>query len=219
MQYQLLKELLPYLEAFEAVKKNDSDSLEDFIEWLINERKGDKIQSVEKYYRSPSMDLQGNLNAQITQLLALMNKYLRFYLKKGFEGTVLSGPDDFGFLATLFLEGDLQKNELIEKNTMEFSSGMEVIKRLEKNKLIESLPDNKDKRAKIVQLTEEGKGVLVSIMPLMTQIAQIAMANLNNTEREQLLEILNKLNHFHNPIFHQSKKDSIEEILSTNLKY
>jgi len=224
MKYKLLKELLPHIEAFEVhcTTNSEAESLDDFVEWLVFRQNRKKLitnkEVVKADFKSPSIDLQGDINAHIAQLLALMNKYLRFYLKKGFEGTVISGPDDFGFMATLFIEGSLQKNALIEKNTMEFSSGMEVIRRLEKQQLIESLTDESDKRAKIVSLTPVGKGVFFALLPKMAQIGLVATAILSDEERYQLLELLNKLNHFHNPIFHDAKKDSLDELVARLLR-
>jgi DNA-binding MarR family transcriptional regulator len=222
MRYQLLKELIPYIEAFEAEQKTEDSDMQSFIRWLIvqenlkkfSAEKDDlKKEQPSKIYQSPSIGPQGDDRAQVTQLLALMYKYLKFYLKKGFEHSPFAGPDDFGFLATLMMEGSMHKNSLIEKNTLEFSSGMEVIRRLERNHLIKSTVDPEDRRAKLVEVTEEGVGVFMNILPTMNKIGTIATANLNEEERAQLLALLRKLNHFHNPIFHEAKKESVEEIM------
>jgi DNA-binding MarR family transcriptional regulator len=218
MNYQLLKELVSNLEKFENTSDfNPQSSIKDFMLWFIDHYNIEKKQENLHPKNSPSIELQGDIHAKITQLIFLMNRYLKFYIKKGFEGTALTAADDFAFLATLFIEGKLQKNELIEKNTMEFSSGVEVIRRLEKNELIESVQDLEDKRAKIVILTEKGRSVFLSIMPTMTQIGKIATANLSDEERQQLLLLLKKLNLFHNPIFHDAKKENIEEIINLYL--
>lgn len=224
MRYKLLKKILPYIEAFEIEQeeKSGKQDMQSFIRWLIvqenfkkykqQKAKSKKEQGI-KAYKSPSIGPQGDNKAQITQLLVLMYKYIKFYLKKGFDQSPLAGPDDFGFLATLMMDGHLHKNSLIEKNTLEFSSGMEVIRRLERKKLIKSSVDPDDRRAKLVEITEEGVAVFLNILPRMNQIGTIATANLNEAERNQLLTLLNKLNHFHNPIFHEAKKDSVEDIM------
>lgn len=224
MRYKLLKEILPYIEAFEneQEEKSEKQDMQSFIRWMIvqenlkkykqQKAKAKKEEGI-KVYQSPSIGPQGDHKAQITQLLTLMYKYLKFYLKKGFDQSPLAGPDDFGFLATLMMEGHLHKNSLIEKNTLEFSSGMEVIRRLERKKLIKSSVDPEDRRAKLVEITEEGVSAFMKILPTVNQIGTIATANLNQAERNQLLTLLNKLNHFHNPIFHEAKKESVEDIM------
>ena len=219
MYYNLLIDLLSSLEKFENSMPASANqpTKEDFMAWFFQQHNSENIKINQVANLSPSIDLQGDIHAKITQLLFLMNRYLKFYIKKGFEGTELTGADDFGFLATLFVEGQLQKNELIEKNTMEFSSGVEVIRRLEKNELIESVQDTDDKRAKIVILTEKGRAVFHSLMPVMTQIGGIATAKLTEQECHQLLFLLKKLNRFHNPIFHEAKKETIEEIINLYL--
>jgi MarR family transcriptional regulator, lower aerobic nicotinate degradation pathway regulator len=211
MDYRLLKEIIPLLEDYEKHCSQNAlePDMEKFMLWYLDKN---KLSKGADNFKSPSMEAQGDENARITQLLALMHKYLRFYLKKAFEGSPLSSPDDFGFLATLLIVGKMRKNELIEKNTMEFSSGVEIIKRLEKNGLIESVTDSADKRAKLVDLTRSGKMLIVHLLPIMGQIGQIATAGLEGHEKTFLLEILTKLNLFHNPVFHQAKKESIAEI-------
>lgn len=218
MNYALIKEILTNLEKFEnATKFKEQSTVEDFLLWYSRHNNSENFTKQMTSGSSASIDLQGDIHAKITQLLFLMNRYLKFYIKKGFEGTDLTAADDFAFLATLFLEGKLQKNELIEKNTMEFSSGVEVIRRLEKNELIESVQDIDDRRAKIVIMTQKGRSVFLSIMPVMAQIGSMATANLSEEERLQLLILLKKLNFFHNPIFHEAKKESIDEIINLYL--
>lgn len=208
MKYKLLIEILPYLEQFE--KKGDGETVKDFISWMqgtpiLDESVGSK--------RLKSVPLQGNINAQICQLIALMYKYTRFYYKKGFKNSLLQTSEDFGFLATLATFGDLRKNKLIQKNTSEFTSGMEVIRRLERNELIESFPDPEDKRAKRVKITAKGQEVFFSALPILQQIGAIATGELTDVEKQQLFELLNKLNYFHNPIFHNEKDAPLEIIV------
>ncbi len=223
MRYQLLKELLPYIESFENEQEQQGQdySIQDFIRWLIVKENVKKYQKTKKQgssepksHQPPSIGPQGDDKAQVTQLLYLMYKYLKFYLKKGFEDSPLAGPDDFGFLAALMMEGKLQKNSLIEMNTLEFSSGMEVIRRLERRGLISSSIDPEDRRARLVEITELGLATFLNILPTINQVGTLATANLNDEERKQLLGLLHKLNHFHNPIFHEAKKASVSEILA-----
>jgi DNA-binding MarR family transcriptional regulator len=208
MKYKLLAEILPYLEEFE--EKGDGETMEDFVAWVQT------APVLKKEVVAPalkSVPLQGNANAQVCQLIALMYKYVRFYYKKGLKDSLLQTMEDFGFLATLATFGDLRKNELIQKNTSEFTSGMEVIRRLERNKLIEAFSDPEDKRARRVKITDKGRGVFYQTLPVLQKIGGIATGELTETEKEQLLGLLKKLNHFHNPIFHEEKETTLDEIV------
>jgi DNA-binding MarR family transcriptional regulator len=209
MKYKLLAGILPYLEQFEET--GAGDTIDDFVAWMQNAPalKKDSNANVLK-----SVPLQGNVNAQICQLIALMYKYVRFYYKKGFKNSPLQTMEDFGFLATLAMYGDLRKNKLIQKNTSEFTSGMEVIRRLERNELIESFSDPEDKRARRVKITERGKGVFYQAFPVLQQMGEIATGELTEAEKQQLFDLLNKLNYFHNPIFHEERETPLDTILT-----
>ena len=95
---------------------------------------------------------------------------------------------------------------------MEVSSGMEIIKRLEKKKLIKSFRDEKDKRAIRLAATLKGQTVLAEAMKEMYKASNIIAGDLNNNERVQLLSILNKLHLFHNPIFLKESKTELVDI-------
>lgn len=212
MNYKLLTELIPYIEEFE--KKKKGASMEDFISWM---HKDPTIKAAEPAQvdsdHSRFIPLQGGINAQICQLIALLHKYVRFYFKKGMKDTLLQTTEDFGFLASLATYGDLRKNELIQKNTSEFTSGMEVIRRLERNKFIVSFSDKEDKRAKRVRITELGQKAFVEALPILRNIGEVATGQLSNIEKESLLKLLSNLNDFHNPIFHDEKESPIEKII------
>ncbi len=221
MPYQNVKLLVAELEAFEIehnINKNQLIDMSLFSAWLQKKYPlPNKGMEFFDYSKSESSPPQGSDAAQITQMIVLMYKYLKFYLKKFFENTPLSNPDDFGFLAVLATQGAMQKHDLINRNTMEFSSGIEIIKRLEKHDLIFSSPDDNDKRAKKVEITEKGAAFFWGLIPNMARIGKLALGNLNEGEIDELWKLLHKLNHFHNPIFHEQKTAAIEVILDKYL--
>lgn len=212
MDYQLLTSLLPYLEAFQKSEK--SNSITDFIAWLQN------TPSVEHKILSSSstaISTASKIDIQIMHLVALSGKYIRFLYKKGFKNSLLQTTEDFGFLATLYHFGDMRKNELIQVNTSEFTSGMEVIRRLERNGLIYSFLDKTDRRARRVQLTKVGLKIFLESLPILDHISAIAVAPLNESDKKRLLELLHQLNDFHNPIFHEEKDSKIKDIIEQHV--
>ena len=210
MNYKLFHQLIDEMELYE---NNGNADMSQFAEWLYRRHTPAPYSHAKRYDDAQTIPPQGGTRAQITQLLVLMYKYLKFYLKKYFEDKPLSSPDDFGFLASLFLENDMQKNELIAKNTMEFTSGMEIIKRLERAQLIESFDDPNDRRAKRVCITAAGRALIISMFPTMGEIGKLAMGDLTESEQTYLLSLLHRLNHFHNPIFHEEKNSELNAIL------
>jgi DNA-binding MarR family transcriptional regulator len=212
MDYQLLASLLPYLEAFQ--KSENSNSVIDFITWLQNTP---SVTQQTPPCSSTVISTEARMDVQIMHLLALSGKYIRFLYKKGFKDSLLQTTEDFGFLASLYHFGDMRKNELIQVNTSEFTSGMEVIRRLERNGLIESSLDKNDRRARRVQLTREGLQVFLESLPILDNISEIAVAPLNESDKRRLLELLHQLNNFHNPIFHEEKNSKIKDIINQHV--
>lgn len=209
MSYQFLKDILPYLEAYEKQASRSSD-IRDFAHWIL--ARDEFASSPEQVMQQPFKEgaAQGDMPGQICQLLYLMTKYIKFYLRKHLPS--LSGPDDFGFLAALAFGGSMRKNTLVEYNTMELSSGMEVIRRLERKGFILSKPDPEDLRAKLVELSEKGRGYFFSLLAPMQEIGQFALANTPRDEQARLLQTLLRLQDFHQPIFREAKKESFLQI-------
>jgi len=191
--------------------------LSAFLAWLPEARRGlfrpEDYQPPPLSEDSPAIPVQGDAGARATQLLVLMNKYIRYYLRKAFQGSPLNNPDDFGFLASLIFYGDMQKSELIQRNTGELTSGMEVIRRLEQAGLLRSFPDPNDGRARRLAVTDAGIEAFAAVMPAMQQIGKLALADLSETEQQVLLDLLQRLHSFHQPLFFDTKKLNWEELL------
>ena len=149
---------------------------------------------------------------RISSFIWMMSKYAKIYVKKALHNSPLVGLDDFGYLISLCYEGSKTKTELIQQNIMEVSSGMEIIKRLQRNGLIQSFRDEKDKRAIRLAATAKGQTVLAEAMKEMYKASNIIAGSLDSTERIQLLSILNKLHLFHNPIYLCESKTELVEI-------
>lgn len=83
------------------------------------------------------------------------------YLKKNFKNLT---HRDFTYLANIFYHQNISQRELAELLYVSESNVTQIIKRLEKNGLIERYPDEKNKSRKIINLTDEGKLVIFSLM-------------------------------------------------------
>lgn len=73
--------------------------------------------------------------------------------------------------------------EIIDLHNLEAPSGIEIIKRLLRNKLIEEFADEEDRRAKRIQITKKGAEELESIEPQITKIFTKFMENLELDEK------------------------------------
>ncbi|WP_407462148.1 MarR family winged helix-turn-helix transcriptional regulator [Methanobrevibacter sp.] len=85
------------------------------------------------------------------------------YLKKNFKNIT---HRDFTYLANIFYHQNISQKELSELLYVSESNVTQIIKRLEKNGLIERHHDEKNKSRKIINLTDEGKLVIFSLMKI-----------------------------------------------------
>ena len=209
-KYQLARELLTLLEQYESETTVKEPSLMSFSVWL------------NRHLSYPTHGVSGNNSQEddadessetiLTMLISYLNRYAKHYSKKALEDTPLSTIDEFTFLATLSYQESLTKTELIQTHLLEITSGIEIIKRLSKNGLLESFKDPNDRRSKRVKLTQKGRKVFKEVMGKMDEVAHILAGDLSVKERDQLLPLLYKLNDFHSVIHHQDRKSDLDEI-------
>lgn len=152
---------------------------------------------------------------ELSALLTALYRFSKHYVKKAFQNTSINTIDEFGFLASLLREKSLLKKELINKHLLETSSGSEILKRLIKNGLIYEYPDERDRRAKRVSLTDTGRKEIFNVFDDMYKVSQIISGNLSKNELRNALQILNKLNYFHHEVHKTQRNSDLYELHSS----
>jgi DNA-binding MarR family transcriptional regulator len=202
MSYQLVKEVIEKLEAFES--SGSGTDLRSFSYWLYSQ-----------YQEAPSKglpNLEENLDGLLTSLITTLNVHAKHYTKTALRGTPLVSMIDFGFLASLVENESLRKTELIARNYSELSPGIEVIKRLIRQELIEDFDDPEDGRSKRVRITRKGRELYLSALEGINKAAHLLCGDLEEEEKLHLLALLRKLNAFHQPIWDQERGKDLEEL-------
>lgn len=220
---EMLISLIQHFFEFDAGEGNREEySMNDFAGYLsalycssgrpvMREISGNNKEWLDGRFRNSSSD--------ISILIVLLNRYARWYIKKALHNSNLQTPDEFSFLITLMTYDSLTKSELISKQVMEKSSGIEVIRRLIKNGFMAETEDAKDKRSIRVYITVKGREEILRILPLMSNVASIITGNLSDEEINTLLYLLKKLDYFHNEIYMKRKNASLEEIASQSSRF
>lgn len=209
MNYQSLHRLLHFWESFE--QETGRDDLSSFAHWLHR-------QHIREETSLPANRSQEDTADQIAQAVGGLYQHARHYIKTALRDVPLKGLFDFTFLATLEEAGDLRKSDLITANLIEFSPGMEVIRRLLRYGLIEDFDDPDDARSRRVRITAKGKEVFYQALPPMQQVTRLITGNLDQEERLQFLMLAQKLLHFHRPIWEQDLGSPLEDIIGRYLK-
>ncbi len=218
MKYKLIKELIDLADDFENFNKASrkyEDNAAGFKQWVTET-------SINQPLKEP--DWEGKENGRtaesvINTLIVQMNRYAKSYSKSAIHGSEFSGQEDFIYLITLKSFGDMTKTELIKKNIHDKPSGIKIIDRLLDKGWVNQQESKSDKRSKILTITANGLDKLEEQMTKIRKATMIVAGDLSWTEKMQLIELLQKLDNFHKPIYHESVStaDLIDFVYSKQL--
>ena len=217
MNYDILKTLIDDFKLFEIQNKNNSFNINDFVGFLSH-----KYQTIQD---DKTVNWQGKENGRssdsiINTMIIHLSKYAKNYSKSIIKNTYFSTQDEFIFLINLDVFGEMTKMELIQKNVQDKPSGMLIINRLIEKGWVRQTNSTTDKRSKNISISELGKQELEKLMPNIRKASQIVTANLTKKEKFQLIELLQKLEVFHNEIYlYSNEKDNLIELAFEKLQY
>lgn len=217
MNKAVLVELIDLLDRFEAENQSGvAYNMKDFVGYLNAQAGVEQLgmRKVEGETHAEIQSMRAENNTDISILITLMFRYAKSYIKKALQGSIIQTADEFAFLITLITFDSLTKTELINKQVMEKTSGVEVIKRLLSQGMIREFADDTDKRSVRVAITDKGKMELFRVLPEMGKVSRIVVGNLTETEITTLGYLLKKLDFFHNDIYMNKRTSTLEEILS-----
>lgn len=100
---------------------------------------------------------------------------------------------DFGVLELLLHKGAAPINVFGEKLSLASGSITAAIDRLERRSLVRRIPSTTDRRAKLVDLTEEGRWLIEGAFTTHSKHMSYAVDGLSESETDQLLTLLKKL--------------------------
>lgn len=218
--FEILKVLLTKLEAYEQQSTSkDNLSLEEFYDFikpndtLIDDVKNNML--TDKPYQGDNhpLHIENNVDRIISQHILFLYRYVKFYSKYALEGLQIRTIEEFGFLVTVMHHQSISKSELIKRNVMEKSSGIEIINRLIKNNLLKQYDNPQDKRSQFIALTEKGKMELFKSFEKMNLLGKISAGKLDNSEKEVLAMLLKKLDDFHYHNYMNKDIDKLEDYL------
>lgn len=215
-KYQLAKKLIHELEEYELEVGENEGNMESFSNWLSKRHGNHQRESWPESLGKPVGEYDPS--SVLSILLTLLFRSAKHYMKKVLEDSPLSTIDEFAFLATLINGDSLTKSELINNNLLEFTSGIEIIKRLKKNGFIEEFPDPEDKRSKRVQISNVGKGIFFQLIGPMEQVSNIVAGDLTEEEKGIILPVLSRLHDFHATIHKEDRKSDIGLIYEKYLR-
>ncbi|MDH6253840.1 putative transcriptional regulator [Chryseobacterium sp. H1D6B] len=217
MNFELIKDVVDLLEKFnsENINVRYPSTIEGFKKWISDQESEYSHSIAEEIYWEGKENGRTPESVIATSLVHL-NRYAKTYSKAAIADSDFATQEDFIYLINLKALGAMTKMELIKKNIHDKPVGILIINRLIKQNWVEQTDSTTDKRTKVIKITEKGLHALEAQMVKIRRATHIVAGNLNYTEKMELIHILNKLDHFHSPIFSRNieTRDLIETVYS-----
>lgn len=204
MNYKLVKDILDLVQEFETenLNSNYSADIEGFKQWIQTKCIQNPLKKEEPNWEGKEKGRSPE--SVISTSLLHLNRYAKNYSKSAIQDSEFSTQEDFIYLIILKSFGSMTKMELIKRNIHDKSVGIKIIDRLLEKKWINQRNSQSDKRSRIVSITSQGEKALDQQMNKIRQASRIVTGNLNWEEKMELIRLLQKLDDFHNPIYHKN---------------
>lgn len=105
---------------------------------------------------------------------------------------LITGPR-LRVLSVVSESGNIRMSELAAKLGIKARSVTDFVDALERDNLLVRLPDPKDRRATLLQLTERAESHLSQVLAFQAEIADKLLANLTKEQRKQFFDLLLRL--------------------------
>ncbi len=102
-------------------------------------------------------------------------------------------PVQFGMLSVLQGGEEMDQLTLSTSVGVDRTSGADVIRRLERRGLLVRTPSERDRRAKLIRITEAGAAYVKRVRPMMARAQERFVEPLTDTEREEFYRLINKM--------------------------
>jgi len=203
MNYSMLRDVINLVEEFENQNTDlvFSNDINGFKQWVQSKN---TICLKDNEFTYEGKENGRSMESVISTLLVHLGRYAKLYSKSVIYNSNFTTQDEFIFLITLKTFGKMSKMELIKRNIQDKPNGIQIINRLIRQGFVNQENDLQDKRSKILTITELGLSTLENKMDEIRKATNIVSGNLTNQEKKQLINLLNKLEQFHLPIYHQN---------------
>lgn len=203
MKYKIIKDIIDLVDEFELAQNNSNNyenNVNGFKQWVVENFSEQEKEEPNWEGKEDGRSAESVINTQIVH----MNRYAKSYTKSALLNSDFATQEDIIYLINLDAFGEMTKTELIRKNVHEKPVGVQIINRLIKIGFAEQTDSLTDKRSKYISITNKGKIALKNQMGKIRQASTIVTGDLSYNEKMELIRILNKLEHFHKPIYERN---------------
>jgi DNA-binding MarR family transcriptional regulator len=215
--------LVQLMQQYEAYRQENSvglhpESLTGFVLFLNRQMGQTPSNNIDFGIESWKNFDRQTLAEMATSMIGKMNRYVDNYAKRSLPQTMVPSIDEFTYLIVLLGMDSMTKSELIMYNAHQITSGTEIIKRLVRKGYLHEFSNEKDKRSVRVSLTDLGRTAIYSTSTVTKQISELATLKLTDDELMFLVNILKKLDLFHDQLFRNHRQSEVGEVLQLLVK-
>jgi DNA-binding MarR family transcriptional regulator len=215
MNHEIIKNAIDLIEQFELENSKTTQypgNIDGFKKWMVHTFKNKSSEEPEWEGKSVGRSAE----SVVATLVVHMNRYAKNYFRAALVDSDFSSQDDVIYLIVLKFSPPLTKMELIKKNVHDKPAGMQIINRLIAKGWAVQKDSETDKRSKLISITPKGLLALDEVMAKVRQATDIVSGKLTQTEKMQLISILNKLDNFHKDIY--DKNYDVAELLENSMR-
>lgn len=226
-RYNNLKQLIDLWEEYED--NSVQASLQEFAGWLHGKVAEQQVKSERatpvRFSSPPALSVQTlhnfDDNTLFLEYISRIARFHEFYTRKFLEGLPINSRLEFQFLQTVNILQKAKKTDLINLHLVEYTTGMDIIKRLTNNGLLIEIQNENDKRVKLLELSEEGKKLLSVAEKRLKEERTMFLECISMNKWKKTMPFLKELSEFHNSIYiHHSNKPYYELLnLMDSLKH
>lgn len=205
-KYNSIKRLISLWESYE--EESDQPDFSEFATWLTTRLKEIPEPKIKPSKMRVTHDEAENEifkfmdePMRFLEYVARISKLHEFYIKKFFYDLPVKNRLEYLFLFTVSEKKVAKKTALINTHLVDYTTGMDTIKRLVKNGWLEELPDDSDKRAKLLVLTNEGKHILKLSGKKLSEEIQMFLACVSMNKWKKTMTFFEEVNEFHTEIY------------------
>lgn len=206
--YTIVKQLIDLWESFED-EAIEEHSLLNFAEWMVRQLKETPVVNTKKRLKHEFLPHSETitflekleLNSRFQEYILRIARFEDFYIRKYLINLPLNSRLEYLFLYTVDNLEKARKTELINIHLVEYTTGMDTIRRLIKNNLLNELPDEQDKRAKLLVITNEGAEILNSANKRIAEAHKMFLTCISPNKWKKALTVLDEIHQIHSYVY------------------
>lgn len=214
-KYAVLKQVIDLYEEYEL--RNRDLELGEFVRWMSNKLIEEPALDEGKVTRTSnetSLPLINRFDDKVRflEITARIARYHEFYIRKALKDLIINNRLEYLFLQTVEAMEKAKKTDLINIYHLEYTTGMDTIRRLINNGLLSEVQDKTDKRIKLLELSDLGREVLDQAKRRVNDEAVMFFTPINDNKWKKALPVLEEIDRFHDAIYQKHSGKPFAEL-------